>query len=600
MWTVALAAALLVAACGTDVADSPGRRTVPVLWAGRTTNGDAVGGIEPAEVEVRTDTEARFEVLLDSLEARGAGTTWLATSALAAALATLNAGVDPRLVDIDYEITGPIDGPSGGAILTIGTLASMRGDQLRPEVTMTGTIAPDGTIGMVGEIPTKIEAAATAGYRTVLVPAGAVAANPQPSGAADLIEYGSSLGVEVIEVGNLDEAYTAFTGATIAPSQGATAGAAPAVEQVIDASIDALVTTCREAFAALPADLDQNQRDLLTTQMDRLEAADEQGVDGATYGLGIDTLQSLRRAEARHTALADVTTRGLEPAWDALREQLDRLDADNSARMLTASDTTGLGAEQVLSLPFALGWFTYETGVLASLRDRLRGPADAALVGTVAATIAQSSTAIEVFGPDAVDVVRASPTGPVRDPAELADFMMGYVDFIDRAATAASDYVRLDTLSAGPTDAVSVLSAMRSAGPGDAADPDPLRTAVLGLAHAVTRFVLAETIVSGPSFGLGGFGIGDDPTLWERGDGLLALSVRSGVEQARRLGTANGDDASGLEYVLWQADLAEGIHETLRDSDRAGSGAVIALNELWYAVINAQMASASRNAVRFG
>lgn len=575
---------------------------VPVLWAGRNTAGDVVGGIEPAIVEVRTDTEASFEILLDSLDAKGAGSVWKATSALAAVLATLNAGVDPRLVDVDFEITGPIDGPSGGAILTIGTLAAMRGDELRPSVTMTGTIAPDGTIGMVGEIPTKIESAAEAGYRTVLVPAGAVATFAGPvgrSGAPDLIELGRSLGVAVIEVGHLDEAYREFTGSTIAVTAGGSSALDAAVQAVVESATEALVESCREALESLPAGVDPAERTRLELLVGRLDASLESNPTATTYGLGIDVLQNLRRVAGRQRTAELLASDGPEAAWQQLRREVAALSEANLAAIRELSDVDGLGVEQVLSLPFALGWFTYEIGVLGAVREVLDGPVDFGRLDTIAAAVAQSETAITTFGPDAVAIVRASSAVPIEQDADLAAFMEGYVDFIDRASTTTADYARVDGLVAGPTDPISALNALQRHPSLVESDDASLRASVINLAVSASRFVLAETIVSGASFGLSGFGIGEDPTAFGDASGLLSLSVRSGVEQARALGSSLVENGSGLDYVLWQADLAEGILQVFEGDARFAAAGVIALDELWYAVINAQMVSASRNAVRF-
>ena len=40
------------------------------------------------------------------------------------------------------------------------------------DITMTGTINPDGTVGPVGGIPEKIAGTAKAGYKRILIPAG--------------------------------------------------------------------------------------------------------------------------------------------------------------------------------------------------------------------------------------------------------------------------------------------------------------------------------------------------------------------------------------------------------------------------------------------
>jgi len=72
---------------------------------------------------------------------------------------------------IAYAATGT-DGPSAGAVMTVGFAALLKGDHIRRGIALTGTIAKDGTIGPVGGIPDKIRAAAREGYRTILIPQG--------------------------------------------------------------------------------------------------------------------------------------------------------------------------------------------------------------------------------------------------------------------------------------------------------------------------------------------------------------------------------------------------------------------------------------------
>ncbi len=73
---------------------------------------------------------------------------------------------------VSFEYEGKVDGPSAGALMTIGVLAAVRGDTPKPDAAMTGTINPDGTIGPVGGIRFKIEGAAEKGMKLVLIPAG--------------------------------------------------------------------------------------------------------------------------------------------------------------------------------------------------------------------------------------------------------------------------------------------------------------------------------------------------------------------------------------------------------------------------------------------
>ncbi|NOY11782.1 MAG: serine protease-like protein, partial [Archaeoglobi archaeon] len=53
-----------------------------------------------------------------------------------------------------------VGGPSAGAVMTIATIAALENLTLRDDVFMTGMIYPDGSIGPVGGIPYKLEAAA--------------------------------------------------------------------------------------------------------------------------------------------------------------------------------------------------------------------------------------------------------------------------------------------------------------------------------------------------------------------------------------------------------------------------------------------------------
>lgn len=65
-----------------------------------------------------------------------------------------------------------VDGPSAGAAITIAIIAAINGDNLSGKVFITGTISMDGTIGAVGGVVEKAEAAAKAGGKIFLVPKG--------------------------------------------------------------------------------------------------------------------------------------------------------------------------------------------------------------------------------------------------------------------------------------------------------------------------------------------------------------------------------------------------------------------------------------------
>jgi len=139
---------------------------------------------------------------------------WKAAGWTAVALSSLFLGVDPRRYEfvIDPGL-GYIDGPSAGGLTTVGVLAAILGHDVRTDAAMTGTINPDGTIGPVGGIPQKLEGAAEANKKLVLVPASQRFDIDLKTGeAVDLIEFGQAVGVEVQPVTTVYEAYEILTG----------------------------------------------------------------------------------------------------------------------------------------------------------------------------------------------------------------------------------------------------------------------------------------------------------------------------------------------------------------------------------------------------
>jgi PDZ domain-containing protein len=99
------------------------------------------------------------------------------------------------------------DGPSAGAVMTVGFLAVLRGDPIIRGIALTGTLESDGRVGAVGGIPDKVRAAAREHYRMVLVPQGQLN-DPR----WDLIGLGMQLNLAIKEVSTVQEAYEIMTG----------------------------------------------------------------------------------------------------------------------------------------------------------------------------------------------------------------------------------------------------------------------------------------------------------------------------------------------------------------------------------------------------
>jgi hypothetical protein len=102
------------------------------------------------------------------------------------------------------------DGPSAGAVMAVGFIATLKGDRIQRGTALTGTLEPGGRIGWVGGIPDKIRAAKREGYHTVLVPRGQLY-SPQ----WNLVELGFQLNITVKEVDTVDDAYLLMTGQSL-------------------------------------------------------------------------------------------------------------------------------------------------------------------------------------------------------------------------------------------------------------------------------------------------------------------------------------------------------------------------------------------------
>jgi len=122
-----------------------------------------------------------------------------------------------------------IGGPSAGAIMTVAAIALLEEDwTINNRTVMTGMINPDGSIGPVGGIIQKIEAAYSVGTTRFLIPKGQgtytemVTETTAENGwrrtvtypvTRDVAEYAmENYGVEVVEVEDINDAIHYFTG----------------------------------------------------------------------------------------------------------------------------------------------------------------------------------------------------------------------------------------------------------------------------------------------------------------------------------------------------------------------------------------------------
>lgn len=300
----------------TTVTTAPSRYPVTVAAQGLAyetrSNGEVRGSVIDFSVEVDKNTTKKVAVGIREGEVSGTGDMWRAAAWTAPLVATSILNLDLADYTIDYEVTGRIDGPSAGALMTIATLAAFMGDQLSSDVTMTGTINPDYTVGPVGGIPHKLEGAAAAGKKTVLVPLGErYDYDMRTEKMVDLVQRGLELGLTVKEVADVYEAYPYFTGKEIprtTPAGGGTPGISFALEQSLK---DCVAGNVRQALDSLAA-FEQEAEDSRAANQDYYDAAQaalnlvnkyvSQGSMGAAYGKSQAALDLAAQARLRAIA----------------------------------------------------------------------------------------------------------------------------------------------------------------------------------------------------------------------------------------------------------------------------------------------------------
>ncbi len=139
-----------------------------------------------------------------------------AAARIAAFVSSVLAGYDPQFFDffVRIEADSPIiGGPSASGAMAVGFLAILRGKSISKEFSMTGMIEPDSVLGPVGGVPEKLRAAAEAGVKVFVIPAGqSVSESLSTGGMVDVIKLGEKLGVRVYEARTILDAYAYATG----------------------------------------------------------------------------------------------------------------------------------------------------------------------------------------------------------------------------------------------------------------------------------------------------------------------------------------------------------------------------------------------------
>lgn len=210
---VILATALLPGPASSSAAWAQSSRivTVPAL-AVAVIEGRQVGTVHYINLQVERDPQGGGPTVLFSEFATGSAVddVWKdgARTAISAAAKVLNQdGRNWRVTIRNRSLLSLSQGSSASSAIAVGVIAAWRGDAIRQGVALTGVITTDGRIEDVGDLPIKLQGAADANMRAMLVPKGEAKTSDY-----DLFELGRKRNISVVEVGTLQEAYEFMTG----------------------------------------------------------------------------------------------------------------------------------------------------------------------------------------------------------------------------------------------------------------------------------------------------------------------------------------------------------------------------------------------------
>ena len=155
-------------------------RVWSLVYSDRQTR--TVGEVVPIDIAVTRNERPATRLGFFEHRSHGMGEQWRAACWMAAVVAFSLTETDLASHTVTFETPQGIDGPSAGALTTVGVMAALGGHDIPDDVTMTGSINPDGTLGPVSGLPLKLEAAARAGRKRVLIPADQRVVPSHPDG----------------------------------------------------------------------------------------------------------------------------------------------------------------------------------------------------------------------------------------------------------------------------------------------------------------------------------------------------------------------------------------------------------------------------------
>lgn len=184
--------------------------TITLLTVAETEEGP-IGGVAELQLEV---VSGQGRIFIDSFPLTRVDTQ--ISTRFAKDVACDFVDYDCSSYDFLYTISAGssiVGGPSAGAAMTILTASVLEGNKVDENVAVTGTINSGGVIGPVSGVVAKATAARNNGYDKVVIPRWTVNGDVENESTSSIVDVE---GIEIVEVGLLEEAILEVTGVNYA------------------------------------------------------------------------------------------------------------------------------------------------------------------------------------------------------------------------------------------------------------------------------------------------------------------------------------------------------------------------------------------------
>ena len=444
------------AGAATDATPTPAARpmtfdksTIDTLGVAQTSGG-WIGGVSHVVINVERNNNRELRVGFYEEEVGGTGPMWRSAGWMAVIMSSFLLGTDPVEYRYSYDVGGLIDGPSAGALMTVGTMSALLGHKVKADATMTGTINPDGTIGPVGGIPHKIDGAAAKGKTLVLVPAGSrMSMDMNAKQMVDVVDRGRRQNVTVKEVSDIYEAYELLTGKALPKP----AGLKDSRPELPPASFDRAKGKAKEWYTrywqlktqydALPKAVKGDFTESMIAQAnaagDKADKYYQQGMASAAYSKALEATQNASVGYQTSKVIEAFATGGMDAAITYLKSmQTVNLKADalldrlQTQKPLTLSDAIALG-DAYGSVNLAMGLSSLAGDVL---QTKVTSNEEALTVLAMATLIYALADHSVELSKDAIDLGWGSGTAPAPSEETIASL----AELFRRAADANLSY----------------------------------------------------------------------------------------------------------------------------------------------------------------